>query len=382
MAGARPLRILMLTTSYPPAPGVPNGAFVHRLAARLVAAGHEVDVLAPHAEGAESRVEDGVRSHFFRYAPTRLELLAYGPGMVYNLSVDRRRLALLPSFGAAFAIAAARHARRADVVHGHWLPAGMVARVTRRPFVTTVHGSDLALAQRVPRLVRATLSNHVTIAVSDEMRRELAKLAPHADIRVVPPGGVEFPARPYSDATPGRLLFVGRLVDVKGVDTLMSAWPAIRAANPHATLDVVGVGPLAELVHGEGVRLLGRVRPNEIAGLYADAAAVVVPSRRDSFSLACLEGMATARPVICTPVGDMATRVRDGVDGLVVRPDDPAAVAAAAGRLLADPAAAATMGLEARRRAEARYSWDVIVREMLAAYEAAITSRGSATCTR
>jgi glycosyltransferase involved in cell wall biosynthesis len=92
--------------------------------------------------------------------------------------------------------------------------------------------------------------------------------------------------------------------------------------------------------------------------------------------------MATARPVICTPVGDMATRVRDGVDGLVVRPDDPAAVAAAAGRLLADPAAAATMGLEARRRAEARYSWDVIVREMLAAYEAAITSRGSATCTR
>ena len=264
----------MLTTSYPPAAGVPNGAFVHRLAARLVAAGHQVDVLAPHAEGAHSRVEDGVRSHFFRYAPSRLELLAYGPGMVYNLSVDRRRLALLPSFAAAFAVAAARHARRADVVHGHWLPAGMVARVTRRPFVTTVHGSDLALAERVPALVRATLSNHVTIAVSEEMRRELSKLAPNADIRVVPPGGVEFPARPYSDATPGRLLFVGRLVDVKGVDTLMSAWPAIKAAHPHATLDVVGVGPLAELVHGDGVRLLGRVRPNEIAGLYADAAAV------------------------------------------------------------------------------------------------------------
>ena len=221
----------MLTTSYPPAAGVPNGAFVHRLAARLVAAGHQVDVLAPHAEGAHSRVEDGVRSHFFRYAPSRLELLAYGPGMVYNLSVDRRRLALLPSFGAAFAVAAARHARGADVVHGHWLPAGMVARVTRRPFVTTVHGSDLALAERVPALVRATLSNHVTIAVSEDMRRELSKLAPNADIRVVPPGGVEFPARPYSDATPGRLLFVGRLVDVKGVDTLMSAWPAIKAAH-------------------------------------------------------------------------------------------------------------------------------------------------------
>ena len=268
--------------------------------------------------------------------------------MMHNLSRRPPAGRAAAVVGAAFAIAAARLARRADVVHGHWLPAGMVARVTRRPFVTTVHGSDLALAERVPALVRATLSNHVTIAVSEDMRRELAKLAPHADIRVVPPGGVEFPARPYSEATPGRLLFVGRLVDVKGVDTLMSAWPAIRAAAPHATLDVVGVGPLAELVHGDGVRALGRVRPNEIAGLYADAAAVVVPSRRDSFSLACLEAMATARPVVCTPVGDMAGRVRDGIDGIVVPPDDPAAVAAAAARLLADPAAAEAMGLEAR----------------------------------
>ena len=103
----------------------------------------------------------------------------------------------------------------------------------------------------------------------------------------------------------------------------MAAWPAIRAAVPHATLDVVGDGPLAHLVHGDGVRALGRVRPDEIGGLYAGAAAVVVPSRRDSFSLACLEAMATARPVVCTPVGNMAARVRDGVDGLVVSPDDP-----------------------------------------------------------
>jgi glycosyltransferase involved in cell wall biosynthesis len=191
-------------------------------------------------------------------------------------------------------------------------------------------------------------------------------------VRVVPPGAVEFTARPYDDVVPGRLLFVGRLVDVKGIDTLMEAWPQIRAAHPHATLDVVGVGPLASLVRGEGVRSFSRVAPHEIAELYAQAAAVVVPSRRDSFSLACLEGMSTARPVVCTPVGDMAVRVRDGVDGLLVPPDDPAALAVAAGRLLADRAAAAAMGLEARGRVESRYAWDVILREMLAAYRAAI----------
>ena len=129
----------------------------------------------------------------------------------------------------------------------------------------------------------------------------------------------------------------------------MSAWPAIRAAAPHATLDVVGVGPLAELVHGDGVRALGRVRPDEIAGLYADAAAVVVPSRRDSFSLACLEAMATARPVVCTPVGDMAGRVRDGVDGHRRAARRPGRGSSGGrSKLLADPAAAEAMGLEAR----------------------------------
>src|SRR5262249_17446941 len=185
-------------------------------------------------------------------------------------------------------------------------------------------------------------------------------------------GAVEFGARPYDEVVPGRLLFVGRLVDVKGIDTLMAAWPRIRAAAPQATLDVVGVGPLASLVHGEGVRSFARVAPHEIAELYAQAAAVVGPSRRDSFSLACLEGMSTARPLVCTPVRAVAVRVRGGVGGRVVPPDDPTAVAAAAGRLLADPAAAAAMGLEGRRRVEARYAWDVILREMLAAYRAAI----------
>ncbi len=205
------------------------------------------------------------------------------------------------------------------------------------------------------------------------MRDELRRLAPHVDVRVVPPGGVEFEARPYDQVVPGRLLFVGRLVDVKGADTLMAAWPAIRAAVPHATLDVVGVGPLASLVDGPGVRALGRVAPHEIADLYAAGGGRggAVAARL------LLAGVPrgrwpTGRPVICTPVGDMAVRVRDGVDGIVVPPDDPAAIAAAAGRLLADPAAAQAMGVEARHRAEARYSWDVIVREMLAAYRAAI----------
>src|SRR5262249_54207192 len=147
MVGERPLRILMLTTSYPPAEGVPNGGFVHRLAARVGGAGDGADVRAPREPGAVARVEDGVRSHFFRYAPGRLERLAYGPGVMHTLSHDRRLLALVPPLAGAFAIAAARLARRADVVHGHWLPAGMVARSTLRPCVTTVPGADLALAR-------------------------------------------------------------------------------------------------------------------------------------------------------------------------------------------------------------------------------------------
>ena len=374
---AVPKRVLMLSTSYPPTPGAPSGPFVHRLAARLVAAGCEVTVVAPAGDGAQPRVEDGVRSVFFRYAPSRFERIAHGDGIAYNVRARPVSAVLVPGLMAAFAAAAARHAGRAEVVHAHWLPSALAARTTRLPRVVTVHGSDLLLADRFAPLVRRAIAGASLITVNEQMAARLRALAPAAAVRVIAPDGVDADAAPYGLAQPNRVLFVGRLVEIKGVDVLVAAWRSVRAAIPDAVLEIVGDGPLRGSLAGEGIELTGHLPHGELAARYERAAVVAIPSRRDSFAIACLEAMAAGRPVVATAVGEMADRVRDGIDGIVVPVGDRDALARALVRLLGDAAEAAAMGVAGRARVVERYRWDAIVAATLEAYSSARSKRGA-----
>src|SRR5207237_2689710 len=94
-----------------------------------------------------------------------------------------------------------------------------------------------------------------------------------------------------------------------------------------------GAGALRRRVPGAR----GFVPPLELQRLYARAAVVACPSRREGFGVACLEAMAHARPVVATDVGGLRDLVVDGETGLVVPPRDAAALRAALTRLLGDP---------------------------------------------
>jgi glycosyltransferase involved in cell wall biosynthesis len=371
----------MLTTSYPQVPGDASGPFVHRLAARVAAAGLEVSVLAPDSARAVPRIDEGVRVEFFRYAPRRVERLAHRDGILHNLTGDPRLAALLPGFAVGFAARAAVLARDADVVHAHFLPSALAAAATRRPRVVSVLGSDLALGQRFPPLVRACAGHGPVIAVTDEMAGRLRRLAPAADVRVVPLQGADVAPRPFAEADPARLLYVGRLVPEKGIDVLAGAWPEVRAALPAARLEVVGDGPLRPLLEaaGPGVELLGARPSDEVTARYGSASAVVMPSRRDAFATVALEAMSRGRAVICTPVGEQPVRVRDGVEGLQVPVGDAPALARAMIRLLRDPAEAARMGGAAAARAEELYGWDGVVAATVDAYRAALAGQPGRT---
>ena len=101
---------------------------------------------------------------------------------------------------------------------------------------------------------------------------------------------------------------------------------------------------------------MGRLSAAGVLAAMNAASAVVVPSRTtEGFSLVALEAAHAARPVIATGVGGLAETVQDGVTGLIVPPDDPAALAAAINRLLDDPGLASMMGLAAQDRALAHF---------------------------
>jgi D-inositol-3-phosphate glycosyltransferase len=131
---------------------------------------------------------------------------------------------------------------------------------------------------------------------------------------------------------------------------------------------VAGDGPLRDRVPGGQ----GFVPNEELQALYARAAVVACPSRREGFGVACLEAMAHGRPVVATSVGGLRDLVVDGATGLVVPPRDPQALRAALDRLLGDRELRRRLGAEGRKRAQERFSWPAVTEATLAAYAEAV----------
>ncbi|HKN66208.1 MAG TPA: glycosyltransferase, partial [Gemmatimonadaceae bacterium] len=149
------LRVLFLTHAFPRYSGDAAGSFILRLARALGQIGIDVSVIAPHARDLPTRDSiDGIDVIRFRYAPTSLETLAYTGTMAEQVRDSwAARLSLGSMLGVSFWRVLREQQRIAPrLLHAHWwFPAGVIAaatsRVSRVPFVTTMHGSDVRLAR-------------------------------------------------------------------------------------------------------------------------------------------------------------------------------------------------------------------------------------------
>jgi glycosyltransferase involved in cell wall biosynthesis len=194
------------------------------------------------------------------------------------------------------------------------------------------------------------------------------------------PSGARAEARASFDGRDGEALigYFGRLIAQKGVDTLLAAFANVRQDHPSARLAVVGDGDRRAALEVQAAAL-GLNEAVTFAGWVADAAClmpgcevVAMPSRWEGFGLVALEAMSASRPLVASRVSALPEIVVDGETGLLVPPDDPAALAAALNALLADPARAEAMGRAGRARLVERFSVDRMIRETLAVYEAVL----------
>ncbi len=160
------------------------------------------------------------------------------------------------------------------------------------------------------------------------------------------------------------VLYVGRLVHEKGIDVLAQAWPRVASA---ATLVAIGDGPLTGLLESlPRTRVLGPLPREQLPVAYRAATTAVLPSIptprfREPWGLVCNEAMHQGRPVVVTTAVGAAAGglVRDGETGLVVAPGDPAALATAIDRLLADVSLRDRLGASARKAA-ATYTYEAM----------------------
>lgn len=384
------LSLLVLTSTYPRWRDDTDPGFVHELCRRLAARGFAVDVLAPRAPGTARTEElDGVTVHRYPYFLRRLEVLAYGGGILPKLRANPALWLLLPWFVAGLYRATARRLRRGryDIVHAHWiLPQGLIAcladRKHKAAIAVTSHGGDLYGLRARPfrALKRWTLERSDRIAVVSNAMREKV-LAEHAieGSRVqVLPMGADLAARFRLDVTtnrdPDRILFVGRLVEKKGVAQLIDALVILRGLRPTLRLDVAGDGPLrrnlemraASLGLGAAVRFHGSLPPSAIATLLQSASVAVVPSVVDAggdqegLGLVTIEAMGCGCPVVASDLPAIRDVVESGRTGLLAKPGDPEDLAQKIQAVFDDPDTARTMADAARQFVAERYDWETV----------------------
>lgn len=379
-------RLLVLASTYPRWPCDPEPGFVHELARRLTPQ-FEVCALSPHAAGAATEdVLDGVQVRRFRYAPAALESLVNDGGIVANLKRHPWKWLLVPGFLIGQAVATARLVRawRPDAIHAHWLiPQGLLAILAIRllpgataiPVVVTSHGADLFALRAAPlqwlkrRVIRA--ADHLTV-VSAAMRQEVLRLWPTPDKVTVQPMGVDFTDRFTTDEgaarSPDEILFVGRLVEKKGLRHLLDAMVPILERRPSAFLTVAGFGPeesslrqqTRRLGIHERVNFIGPVAQRELPALYRRAAVFVAPfveaasGDQEGLGLVMVEAIACGCPVVASDL----PAVRDVLDS-GVPPADPARLAKAILDVLALPPSP-PQARALRARAAVRFDWSAV----------------------
>ncbi|MEU9856696.1 glycosyltransferase [Streptomyces sp. NPDC047974] len=249
---------------------------------------------------------------------------------------------------------------RPGLVHAHSAKAGLCARLAVRGRIPTVYqphawsfeavtGTTAELARRWERF-GARWADRI-LCVSEAERRTGEEAGVVAAWSVVH-NGVDV-ARFATGGPAGNpaptVVCVGRLCRQKGQDVLLAAWPAVLAEVPTARLVLVGDGPDGERLRpaaGPSVRFTGAV--GDTAPWYRAADVVVLPSRWEGMALAPLEAMAAGRPVVVADVDGARESLPPGHEALCLVPsEDPAALAAALGRLLGRPELRHRLGREA-----------------------------------
>ena len=387
------LRILLLNYEFPPMGGGAGHASF-QLAKTLTATGCHVDVVTSGIDGQPSlEVIDGVRVHRVRSFRRSIQDCGFQGAWSYVAAAQPVYRRLLRK-------------RTYDVIHYFFgLPTGVLALCTpgagRIPSVISLRGSDVPgydTGSRSLRLAHGLLrpltrriwrSADAVIANSHGLRELAQPVVPAKPIGVIPnaiDGTVFTPngtAGRHGDGSAEvvRLLAVSRLIGRKGLGDLLRAVALLK--HDQLALTVQGWGRDADRLQALAVSLgvdrqvtfAGFTQRHLLPAVYRAADIFVLPSHSESCAMALLEAMACGLPVVATGVGGTVELVAEGVNGHLVPPGSPRALAGALTRLIGDPALRRTMGARNAQLIRQSYTWQAMTNQYLDVYRQAIEQR-------
>jgi glycosyltransferase involved in cell wall biosynthesis len=397
------MRILMLCSSYPLHDRDSSSIFLRNLAIALSRGGIDVHILAPDHRLADESIRDPkVRVSRFRYLPRRWQTLAYGAGILPNLRQHPWRWLQVPFFALAMGWSLLGHCRRQrpDVIHAHWIiPQGLVAAAVGRllniPVVITAHGGDaFALRGRVVGALKRYALRH-SQAWTANTRTTAAAAAASANLpgaTIIPMGvdvdyfcgGQHGRAQACRDENHRRIvLFVGRLVEKKGVADLLEAFSRLPSPRREQTiLWIIGDGTERERLErlaqtldiDSSVKFWGHVQNQALPAYYAAADIFIAPSIVDASGdtegqgVVIIEAMASGVAVVACRAGGIPDVIAHEKTGLLVQSQHPQGLSAAIDRLLGDAQLRARLGRAGQAHARQNFAWDAVATQFMALY--------------
>ena len=392
------MKIAIITSSFPRHQGDYQGNFIYHQAHGQVERGNEVHVICPHISGLPfHEIMDGIIVHRFPYFyPYRFQCLSSNTGMYTALRQSFLAGLQLPLFLISELLCTwwVIHRYRIELIHSHWfVPSGLVgaaiAFIERKPHVLTSHVLDANLFGKfrfsLPVLSAIVASADLITTNSRYTKQQIEALVPlQCPCRVIPMG-VSPSNNPPSQKNSHNhtILFVGRLVEWKGIDTLIRSMTIVRKAIPDSRLNIVGEGllrePLRRLVQDTGltdaVCFCGRLSDEDLIKHYDSASILVLPSRAfqglvmEGLGVVLLEAMSQGIPVIGSNIGGIPDIIDDGRNGFLFQSEDEKNLAEKIIILLSDAVLAERFRQSGYDTVRTRFSWENISRQFSETYE-------------
>jgi L-malate glycosyltransferase len=395
--------VLVLTSSFPRREDSYEGNFIFELVRKLSSLKFKIWVLAPHFPRGKIREiwQQIVICRFLYFFPTRFERLAYGSGLLFNVSRDFFSfIGMVPFFLSELIwTLCIVNRKKINLIHTHWLiPQGLVGAIVRRltglPHIATVHGSDVNLIKhfRIFYSIVSFITRHSNVITvnSNYMKLQLEAIVPGSSkkIRVIPMG-IDFKKFKNSSkknfkidySTNHLILTVGRLIDWKGTIYLIESMNEVLHEFPDAKLAIVGTGPEEVPLRRRSIELglektiifVGNVSGKDLVAYYHSADIFVLPSinalgRTEALGVVLLEAMAAGCPVIGSNVGGIPDIIKDGWNGYLVPEKDPHALSEMIIKIFSYESIKIQFKENGLSRVQERFSWNTISLQFLDIY--------------
>ncbi len=294
------------------------------------------------------------------------------------------------------AVILARELRRRqfDHLHNHFADSSctvamLASEISGIPYSFTLHGSAIFYEAKTWQLGTKLDRAAFCASISHFTRSQAAMFAKPETmerVHIVHCGVQPDELEPVEHTEPGtRLIFVGRLVEQKGLSVLFEAMKSLSTDHPKLSLTVVGDGPdraaLERLADetglGSQVLFTGSRSPQEVAELLTEADLFVLPSYAEGVPVVAMEALGCGLPVVASLVGGLTELVQEGVTGYLVRPGDSAQLAERINRLLTSPDLRQAMSRAGQAKVNAEFDATVEARRLGSLFTDSLAGRPS-----